>query len=421
MRNLKVVIIGGGIGGLCLAQGLRKSGINVALHERDRSSSFRRQGYRLYIDPHGHLALANNLPGYLFELFLRTSCKLNPWLLAYDEQLNARGTTRLPSIDSTRQTGLERHAGADRLILRQILIADMEDAVRFNSVFTHYEQSSPAGRITAHFSDGTQDTGDVLVAADGIKSRVRKQYLPHAKVIDSGVWTAAGIVPMGEHSKSLIPGSLENVMTTVVGQDKKFLGLAPVIFPRPAPPVNSRNDYFMCLFAARREMYPISRAGTRAIRGLELKRTVLEMVDEWHPRIRDILSLWDNSTLFLINIRTSVPPFLWKSTNITLLGDAIHAMSPALGAGANTALRDADLLARRLSEASRSERSLAESIAAYESGMAEYAFPIVKASAHNGRLLAGQDPLPDPDPSDNPPPGVTRPTFALDADRIPGL
>ncbi len=47
MRN--VVIVGGGIGGLCLAQGLKQAGISVALYERDASADFRGQGYRIHI------------------------------------------------------------------------------------------------------------------------------------------------------------------------------------------------------------------------------------------------------------------------------------------------------------------------------------------------------------------------------------
>ncbi|HEV2655851.1 MAG TPA: NAD(P)-binding protein, partial [Ktedonobacteraceae bacterium] len=42
-----VLIVGAGIGGLCLAQGLRKSGIRVSVYERDSSPYFRNQGYRI--------------------------------------------------------------------------------------------------------------------------------------------------------------------------------------------------------------------------------------------------------------------------------------------------------------------------------------------------------------------------------------
>jgi len=51
--DLYVIIIGGGIGGLSLEQGLKRNGIRVALYERDRSPDTRVQGYRLNIEPLG--------------------------------------------------------------------------------------------------------------------------------------------------------------------------------------------------------------------------------------------------------------------------------------------------------------------------------------------------------------------------------
>jgi|SRR5579859_3027921 len=49
-----------------------------------------------------------------------------------------------------------------------------------------------------------------------------------------------------------------------------------------------------------------------------------------------------------INVRTSVPVSPWESSNVTLLGDSIHTMTPGRGAGANTALRDAALPLNKL-------------------------------------------------------------------------
>ena len=53
---MHVLIIGGGIGGLCLAQGLRRRGVSVAVYERDRTPDVRLQGYRLSIEPPGSAA-----------------------------------------------------------------------------------------------------------------------------------------------------------------------------------------------------------------------------------------------------------------------------------------------------------------------------------------------------------------------------
>ncbi|UJB45487.1 hypothetical protein HRD51_36100 [Streptomyces sp. A1-5] len=68
-------------------------------------------------------------------------------------------------------------------------------------------------------------------------------------------------------------------------------------------------------------------------------------------------------------------------------------MSPAGGIGANTALRDAGILAAALEQAADG-RPLVETIAAYESAMTGYGFDAVRLSADNGQHMLGQDPLP---------------------------
>src|SRR5262249_50801763 len=75
VRPLPVVIIGGGIGGLALAQGLRREGVSAAVYERDRSLTSRLQGYRVHISPGGSRALHECLPPHLFDAFDRTCGK----------------------------------------------------------------------------------------------------------------------------------------------------------------------------------------------------------------------------------------------------------------------------------------------------------------------------------------------------------
>src|SRR5262249_31682431 len=72
---LRVLVIGGGIGGLALAQGLRRAGVSAAVSERDRSLASRLQGSRVHISPGGSRALHECLPPHLFDAFDRTCGK----------------------------------------------------------------------------------------------------------------------------------------------------------------------------------------------------------------------------------------------------------------------------------------------------------------------------------------------------------
>jgi 2-polyprenyl-6-methoxyphenol hydroxylase-like FAD-dependent oxidoreductase len=63
---LHVLIIGGGTGGMCLAQGLRRAGVPVSVFERDRTRSDGLHGYRVGINPTGNHALRECLQPELF-------------------------------------------------------------------------------------------------------------------------------------------------------------------------------------------------------------------------------------------------------------------------------------------------------------------------------------------------------------------
>ena len=71
--NLEVMIIGGGIGGLCLAQGLRRAGIDVTVYERTQARTDWLQGYRIHINPDGSRALSNSLPPTVWRRFATPS------------------------------------------------------------------------------------------------------------------------------------------------------------------------------------------------------------------------------------------------------------------------------------------------------------------------------------------------------------
>jgi 2-polyprenyl-6-methoxyphenol hydroxylase-like FAD-dependent oxidoreductase len=71
-HDFQIAIIGGGIGGLCLAQGLKKAGIGATVYERDETPASRLQGFRIHISPEGSRALHECLPQDLWDIFDQT-------------------------------------------------------------------------------------------------------------------------------------------------------------------------------------------------------------------------------------------------------------------------------------------------------------------------------------------------------------
>ncbi|MBT2233067.1 NAD(P)/FAD-dependent oxidoreductase [Nonomuraea sp. NEAU-A123] len=291
------------------------------------------------------------------------------------------------------------------MTLRQILLAGLDKAVHYGARLTHYDVNASAS-VTAHFADGTRATGDVLIGADGVNSAVREQYLPQARVVDAGLRLLYGKVPFaGDEARALVPPELLGLWTTVVGPERRFVGLAPMQYREPMHEVTARlapdlelsddSDYLACVFGARREQFPCGNAELFAMSGAELRAQTLSLVEGWHPGLVETVSRQDPTSIFPVSVRTSVPVAAWESTAVTLLGDAIHVMSPAIGVGANTALRDARVLTDHLVHATGG-RPLAEALHAYEQEMIGYGFDAVRDSAARGHRLAGQDPLPSP-------------------------
>lgn len=196
-----MLIIGAGIGGLCLAQGLRRRGVSVAVYERDRTPDARLQGYRLSIEPPGSAALHDCLPPELWQILVATSGDQGERMGVFDEQLR-----RLMEEDAKpdRADPASGSHAISRVTFRQVLLAGLDDVVHFDKEFTRYEQSGD-GTVTARFADGTSATGDVLVGADGARSRVRRQLLPDARRIDTPAIGVGGKLPLTSETAQWLP------------------------------------------------------------------------------------------------------------------------------------------------------------------------------------------------------------------------
>lgn len=387
-----VLIVGAGLGGLCLAQGLRQAGISVAVYERDATPTIRRQGYRIHIDARGASGLRACLPSHLFELFTATASPPGHQITIMNKRLRKLRVIGSPKMDTSSPAPF--NAGVDRLTLREILLAGLDGTVSFNKEFSHYEQLAD-GRVQALFADGTAAHGDVLVAADGVHSRMRQQLLPQAATVDTGTRCIYSKVLLTETTRPLIPDCL-HCGFTVVASMRLSMALGLVEFLRSpmeaaaefAPEVqfHTNGSYLMWSLNAPRAQSAASDDELFRMDGPALRQLVLKQIKSWHPNLRDLIAASDPTEIFPIAVRVSVPCEPWPSAPITLLGDAIHAMSPAGGSGANMALLDARLLCQTLISIAHGEKPLLQAIHEYETQMLKDGFEAVRFSTKGGVL-----------------------------------
>jgi 2-polyprenyl-6-methoxyphenol hydroxylase-like FAD-dependent oxidoreductase len=284
-------------------------------------------------------------------------------------------------------TPIARHRSVSRITLRHILLRGLEDVVHFNKRFVRYEEAS--GRVVAHFEDGSTAEADVLVAADGVNSRVRRQYLPHAEPVDTGVMFLGGKIPLTDGALALLPARLLDGPMIVMPPEAASLFMA--VWKRETggnrflrqlgigEEIPEDEDYVILGFGANPEGFGF-RNDPATMQGDELKDAVRRKVLHWHPTLRKLVELLDEDEMATARIRTSQPVAPWTATRVTLLGDAIHSMTPYRGIGANIALKDAALLCKKLIEANRGEKPVLAAIGEYESAMREYGFAAVASS-----------------------------------------
>jgi 2-polyprenyl-6-methoxyphenol hydroxylase-like FAD-dependent oxidoreductase len=393
-QNFHVAIIGGGLGGLCLAQGLKKAGIRVAVYERDETPDARAQGYRIHIDPQGSMALHQCLPEHLWEIFNSTGGVFSQGFTVMTEQLQEL----LSVIRDNVVDPIARHRSISRITLRRVLLAGLEDIVKFGKRFLRYEESTD-GKIIAYFEDGSSAEADVLVAADGVHSRVRKQYLPNVDPVDTGVVGVGGKIPLTDSVLALAPHQLLDGPVMVMPTTPCSLFMAmwkrspeatqPLRLMGIEEPLAGDEDYLILALGGRPAYFGLS-SGSDSMTGDMLKDALRRSMAGWHSDLRKLVELMDEKEIFLNRLHTSRCVEPWKTTHVTLLGDAIHSMTPYRGIGGNIALKDAGLLSARLTEAHRGGKPLIDAVAEYEASMRKYAFAAVEDSRKAMEQFTGE-------------------------------
>nr|QEO74106.1 hypothetical protein [uncultured bacterium] len=375
--RMRVVVIGAGLGGLTLAHGLRRAGIDVAVYERDGASG-RQQGVSLHVDDRGASALRMCLPpahAAMVEATMGGPREQTLTLSDRDGELTITGARPSDGMAGRARPGRQVH----RPLLRAVLVTELEDVVRFGAEFTRFEQCAD-GTVRVWFADGRTDTADVLVGADGIGSAVRRRYLPDVRVVDTGRRMIMGATPLRAVADTGLPGLIgdspasAHVHGTMMASGVLRFTQSPAAARQqwlPAMPSSAVDieDYVMWALPTTREQLGSAPVWRRAKELMVDLPSALRLV---------VAEAWPEVTVAL-RIGMIPPAPAWPASPVTVIGDAIHL---APGFGGNLALQDAHHLCEALVAAYRGRLDLLDAIGAYEDTMRRNSFTPVDAKAN---------------------------------------
>ncbi len=299
MGRLKVLIAGGGIGGITAMWALRQRGIDVQLFEQ--ATAFRQVGAGLQV--------SSNAARILLNLGLGEALKR---VATYPEGRDYRGWD----------------TGERLYYMLDVLLSGLGDhGYRLGSRVERVDQDQ--GGVSLTFADGSTAQGDILIGADGIHSTVRAQLFGKELPRYTGNVAWRGLVP-AERVAHLDLGSVVGV----------WMG-----------PNRSIVQYYVSA-GKTFNWIGISRSSQPAEESwLAEGRTedVLAEYDGWHSTIRTIMAETPKVLRQALYDREPLPD--WQVGRVVLMGDAAHPMMPFYAQGGAQSIEDAYVLAGCIAEA----------------------------------------------------------------------
>jgi salicylate hydroxylase len=358
--SMRVIIAGGGIGGLATALALARHGIPSQVYERH--PRFPEEGAGIQIGPNGTRILMALGAGELLRKQAAT-----PTALSVRDAATARELTHLPLGAWIRERHGFPYWTAHRkdlhAALRQRAAAEPLVTLTPGVEITSYEDDGNA--IHARSANGEILNGSVLIAADGLWSMLRRQ------IAGNGVPRPVGKV----------------AYRTVVASEHLPTGLVPNavhIWLAPGAhivhyPVNAGHDIALVVIVDD----PLCLSEWDVPAPDDAVRDKILHIAEPLQSLVGAARNWRHWSL-----QAMTPLARWATGRAALLGDAAHPMLPFLAQGAVMALEDATVLAARLA---KSNGNVAASLQAYQDDRRPRALRVAEASRRNGRIyhLAG--------------------------------
>ena len=228
---MKVLVIGGGTGGLALAHGLKRAGIGVTVFERDVLRTDGLHGYRVGIDPDGSRALHALLPTELYDTFVATR-RPRPEVLQHAHRGPQGGAVARPAAG-------HRPGGEREVDQPDDAAPGAADRAGGRGRVRQGVHPLRAARRRRHgvLRGRTQATGDLLVAADGLTRAYDASTCRRRRPEETGIIAIAGKLPLTEESAKLVPPKVFEGITMV--NAPRGLRLHPA---RDGVPVGPRRE-----------------------------------------------------------------------------------------------------------------------------------------------------------------------------------
>lgn len=377
-----LAIIGGGIGGVALAVACLHRSIPFTLYERDSRFDTRSQGYGLTLQQASRaiegLGLFSLKEGVISTRHLVHTIEgkvIGEWGSRKLKQSKVKTSPKRTNVHIARQS------------LRLALLKQLggHDIVKWGHQLVDFKECEGQGVNLSFQVAGkmTHANADLVVGADGIRSLVRKLLIGEdaSPLSYLGCIVILGICPL-EDINGLDSSLLDSatVFQTANGNERIY------IMPYSSNSVMWQLSFPMSEKAAK----ALSAKGAQALKDEACRRC------QWHDPIPQILAATLEAQVsgYPVYDRALLEPeLLAKGSQVTLIGDAAHPMSPFKGQGANQALLDALALARAITKgcwplAQWRETGLRKSVLTeFESEMLERSAPKVIDSAEAAKFL----------------------------------
>jgi salicylate hydroxylase len=328
---LRIAIVGGGIGGLTLANALKIKAptVSVQIFERDANEFDRSQGFALTLRADMGLAalktvgLADTIAKIATATRQFSIVTPSGWRLM---TLGSAGDTRSPYYA----------ARVNRASLRTALLSGVQgECIHWNCHAVGYEATTNGARV--RFADGRAPVeADIVVACDGTKSKLRQQMLGD-DVNYMNVTLINGRVPRDATAKLKTSLLCDESTIFVIGDGQSLFA--------------SLNDDSQIGWSYAYHSPP-RRSHSDTPPAAELLAFVRQAVKSWTlPPIAEMIAASDITTITTRPLIDRRCPASARDGRVVLLGDAAHPMAPYMGLGANSAMVDAVKLADALAAA----------------------------------------------------------------------